>query len=75
MILVVLSLIPCYVFGAINIGYQKSLTYGLETTWVENLITGLMTIVPIIAVTFMSGAFWELLFGVVRNILSLRGFL
>ncbi|GIR88692.1 MAG: hypothetical protein CM15mP87_01840 [Candidatus Neomarinimicrobiota bacterium] len=37
MILVVLSLIPCYVFGAINIGYQKSLTYGLETTWVENL--------------------------------------
>ena len=75
MILVVLSLIPCYVFGAINIGYQKSLTYGLETTWVENLITGLMTIVPIIAVTFMSGAFWELLFGVVRKHPISEGFL
>ena len=75
MILVVLSLIPCYVFGAINIGYQKSLTYGLETTWVENLITGLLTIVPIIAVTFMSGAFWELLFGVVRKHPISEGFL
>ena len=75
MILVVLSLIPCYVFGAINIGYQKSLTYGLETTWVENLTTGLMTIIPIIAVTFISGAFWELLFGVVRKHPISEGFL
>ena len=27
MILVVISLLPCYIFGAINIGYQKSLTF------------------------------------------------
>ena len=40
MILVVISLIPCYVFGALNIGYQKALTFGLNTTWYENLIAG-----------------------------------
>ena len=75
MILVVLALIPCYVFGAINVGYQKSLTYGLQTTWLENLLTGSITIVPIIAVTFASGAFWELLFGVVRKHPISEGFL
>ncbi len=43
MILVVLSLIPCYIFGAINVGYQKALTHGLSATLLENLITGLFT--------------------------------
>ena len=75
MILVVISLLPCYIFGAINIGYQKSLTYGLTTTWIDNLITGMITIAPIIAVTFASGAFWELLFGVVRKHPISEGFL
>ena len=28
MILVVVTLIPCYIFGAINIGYQNSLSIG-----------------------------------------------
>ncbi len=75
MILVVISLLPCYIFGAINIGYQKSLTYGLTTTWIDNLITGMIKIAPIIAVTFASGAFWELLFGVVRKHPISEGFL
>ena len=75
MILVVLSLIPCYIFGAVNVGYQKSLTHGLDTSWLDNLITGLLSIGPIIAVTFISGAFWELLFGVVRKHPISEGFL
>ena len=75
MILVVIALIPCYIFGAINIGYQKSLTFGYSSTWFENLVTGLISIVPIIAVTFASGAFWELLFGIVRKHPISEGFL
>ena len=75
MILVVISLIPCYIFGAINVGYQKSLTYGLSTSWIDNLVTGFIAILPIIAVTFISGAFWELLFGVVRKHPISEGFL
>ena len=75
MILVVISLIPCYIFGAINVGYQKSLTYGLSTSWIDNLVTGFIAILPIIAVTFISGAFWELLFGVVRKHSISEGFL
>tara|TARA_Y100000591_G_scaffold183613_1_gene158603 strand:+ start:1164 stop:2366 length:1203 start_codon:yes stop_codon:yes gene_type:complete len=75
MILVVVALIPCYLFGAINIGYQKSLTFQEQTTWLENLLTGALTIAPIIAVTFASGAFWELLFGIVRRHSISEGFL
>ena len=75
MILVVISLIPCYLFGAINIGYQKSLAYGITNSWQENFYTGLITIIPIIAVTFASGAFWELLFGVARKHPISEGFL
>ena len=75
MILVVISLLPCYIFGAINIGYQKSLTFNQTSTLFENFVTGLASILPIIAVTFASGAFWELLFGVVRKHPISEGFL
>ena len=75
MILVVVALIPCYVFGAINVGYQNALSFGLERTWVENLIFGAKTIIPIIAVTFVAGAFWEILFAIVRKHEISEGFL
>ena len=75
MILVVIALIPCYVFGAINVGYQKSLTFDLQSTLLENFVTGALAILPIIAVTFASGAFWELLFGIVRRHPISEGFL
>ena len=75
MILVVVALIPCYVFGAINVGYQNALSFGFERTWVENLIFGAKTIIPIIAVTFVAGAFWEILFAIVRKHEISEGFL
>ena len=75
MILVVVALIPCYVFGAINVGYQNALSFGLERTWVENLIFGTKTIIPIIAVTFVAGAFWEILFAIIRKHEISEGFL
>jgi len=75
MILVVIALIPCYIFGAINVGYQKALTFGDQTTWMDNLLVGTIAILPIIVVTFISGAFWELLFGIVRKHPISEGFL
>ena len=75
MILVVIALIPCYVFGAINVGYQNALAFGFERTWIENLIFGFKTIIPIIVVTFVAGAFWEILFAIVRKHEISEGFL
>ena len=76
MILVVISLIPCYVFGALNIGYQEALTFGLNVDdWKRNLISGIMKIVPILSVTFAVGAFWEILFAIIRRHSISEGFL
>ena len=76
MILVVISLIPCYIFGALNIGYQESLTYGLENSdWKRNILSGIFKILPILTVTFATGAVWEILFAVVRRHPISEGFL
>ena len=76
MILVVISLIPCYIFGALNIGYQESLTYGFENSdWKRNIFSGIMKILPILTVTFATGAVWEILFAVVRRHPISEGFL
>ena len=76
MILVVIALIPCYFFGALNIGYQESLTFKMvESDFKRNFISGLFKIVPIIAVTFATGAFWEVLFSIIRRHPISEGFL
>ena len=38
MILVVITLIPCYIFGAINVGYQNAIALGIERSLIGNLI-------------------------------------
>ena len=40
MILVVLALIPCYIFGAINIGVQSGIASGKERTLFDNFVFG-----------------------------------
>ena len=75
MILVVISLIPCYIFGAMNVGHQMAMALGQSSTMQENLMNGALKILPIIAVAFASGAFWELLFAVVRRHPVSEGFL
>jgi Na+-transporting NADH:ubiquinone oxidoreductase subunit B len=75
MILVVIALIPCYIFGAMNVGYQMAMALGQSSTMQENLMNGALKILPIIAVAFASGAFWELLFAVVRRHPVSEGFL
>ena len=75
MILVVISLLPLYVFGALNVGFQNALALGIERTGLQNFWVGFGNILPIIAVTFASGAFWELLFAVVRKHPVSEGFL
>ena len=75
MILVVIALLPLYIFGAINVGYQNAMASMVESTLFGNFWYGFNQILPIIAVTFISGAFWELLFAVVRKHPVSEGFL
>ena len=75
MILVVISLIPLYLFGAANVGYQNAAALDVERSVWQNFWVGFRKILPIIAVTFASGAFWELLFAIVRKHPVSEGFL
>ncbi len=75
MISVVIALIPCYIFGAYNIGFQRSLTFGEETSVFQNFQIGIITILPILIATFVSGAFWEILFAILRRHPISEGFL
>ena len=75
MILVVISLIPLYIFGAINVGVQNGIAMGVERTNWEQFWYGFDKIIPIIIIAFITGAFWEILFAVVRRHPISEGFL
>ena len=75
MILVVVALLPCYIFGAINIGYQSSQFSGIERSVWENFWLGFGVILPILITAFATGAFWEVLFAVIRKHPISEGFL
>lgn len=75
MILVVISLIPLYIFGAMNVGVQNGIAMGVERTNWEQFWYGFDKIIPIITIAFITGAFWEILFAVVRRHPISEGFL
>lgn len=55
MIIVVLALIPCLLFGMYNTGYQNFLCSGTEGSFWEMLAYGFLAILPRIAVTYIVG--------------------
>ena len=75
MILVVIALIPLYIFGAMNVGVQNGIAMGVERTNWEQFWYGFDKIIPIIIIAFITGAFWEILFAVVRRHPISEGFL
>ena len=75
LILVVVALVPCYIFGAINIGYLNAISEGISRGWIGNLFFGLRYILPILVVTLAVGGFWEVLFSIIRKHEITEGFL
>lgn len=67
MFLVIVALLPHYAFGAYNVGYQSHLASGLPPGFWSILSSGLKTVVPMVAVTYAVGYFWEALFASVRK--------
>ena len=67
MMLVIVALVPHYVFGVYNIGYQSHLASGLPTDLWPVIWTGLKSVVPIVIVIYVVGFVWETLFASVRK--------
>ena len=75
MILVVLALIPCTVFGLLNTGYQTQIASGLSTDHLSVIIAGLKSFLPILLVSYAVGGTCEVLFALFRRHEINEGFL
>ncbi len=77
MFFVVIALLPCFIFGAYNAGYQQLLlnNSSSEVNHISALFNGLMMILPIYAVVFTVGGFWESVFAITRGHEVNEGFL
>ncbi len=75
MSLVILAIIPPLFFGIYNAGYQSHLASGLSLNFNAVFIQGLWIVMPIIAVSYAVGFFWEVLFASLRKHHISEGFL
>ncbi|WP_026714882.1 NADH:ubiquinone reductase (Na(+)-transporting) subunit B [Flavobacterium daejeonense] len=76
MILVVLSLVPCLLFGMWNVGYQHYQALGISNTSIaDNFIFGLSKVLPLIIVSYGAGLTTEFIFAIIRKHTINEGFL
>ena len=75
MFFVVIALIPCYLFGAYNIGYLNALAMDIDRGLLANTIFGFGYVLPILIATFVAGAVCELTFAIIRKHEVNEGFL
>ncbi|GAA0878452.1 NADH:ubiquinone reductase (Na(+)-transporting) subunit B [Algoriphagus jejuensis] len=67
MITVVIAMIPALLFGILNVGEQHFLAVGEEATLLDKALFGMMSVLPILIVTYGVGLVTEFIFCVVRN--------
>lgn len=71
---VLLALLPPFLFGIHNSGYQANLAAGLEPALATDFWRGLQIVLPIVVVSYATGFFWEFLFATVRGHAISEGF-
>lgn len=67
LIYVVFALIPCFLFGTWNIGYQHFLSLGQDVTFWQTVGYGLLKIIPLYLVSYIVGLAIEFTFAEIRH--------
>ena len=76
MILVVISLLPCLLFGMWNVGYQHYRALGIsDKSFLDLFAFGAKKVLPIVVVTYVAGLSIEFLFAIIRKHKVNEGFL
>lgn len=75
MSLVIISLLPCFLFGVWNVGYQHYIQINNQASFFDMFIFGLLKVIPILAVTYIVGLSIEFFFGILKNHDINEGFL
>lgn len=76
MILVVISMVPCLLFGMWNVGYQHYLALGIsDATFMQQVGFGAIKVLPIVIVSYVTGLTVEFIFAIIRKHVINEGFL
>ncbi len=75
MITVVLALLPCCLFGMWNVGYQHFLALGMEASFIDQFIYGLIAVLPQIITAYVVGLGIEFIVAQMRGHEIQEGFL
>ena len=67
LIFVVFALIPCFLFGTWNIGYQHFLSLDEDVTFWQTFSYGLLKIIPLYLVSYIVGLVIEFTFAEIRH--------
>ncbi len=75
MTIVILALIPPFLFGLYNTGFHACMTAGEIPTLSNAFFRGLVIVLPLVIVSYTVGFAWEILFSVIRRHPISEGFL
>jgi Na+-transporting NADH:ubiquinone oxidoreductase subunit B len=74
MFMVIIAMIPAVLFGMWNVGHQHFLSQGSDSSILPEFWYGLLKVLPIIIVTYISGLTIEIIFAKIRNHEVAEGF-
>ncbi len=75
MVHVIIALIPALLFGIWNVGYQHYNALGLDVAFMDQVVFGLIKVLPIVIVSYASGLAVEFIFATVKDHEVNEGFL
>ncbi|TVQ09013.1 MAG: NADH:ubiquinone reductase (Na(+)-transporting) subunit B [Bacteroidetes bacterium] len=75
MVHVIIALIPALLFGIWNVGFQHYKAIGMEVEFMDQVIFGLIKVLPIIVVSYVAGLAIEFIFASARDHEVNEGFL
>ncbi len=75
MMYVVIALVPTLLFGIWNVGFQHYKALGLEVDFMDQVVFGLIKVLPIVVVSYVSGLAVEFIFATARDHEVNEGFL
>ena len=75
MFFVIIALVPTLLFGMWNVGYQHYMAIGADVSFIDQIVYGLIKVLPIVVVSYASGLAVEFLFAELRDHEVNEGFL
>jgi Na+-transporting NADH:ubiquinone oxidoreductase subunit B len=75
MMTVIISMVPCLLFGIYNVGHQHFLALGQSAELMDKLVIGSIQVLPIVVVSYATGLGVEFIFSTIRRHPVNEGFL